>query len=166
MRKDLLYRIYRIGFGLFLLSLPCLQVFAQEKSPADEFSVPVMPPVHIHPGQAHAPYNTIPPTSGPHVEIHVGQKILKTPVPEEIQVHELEHGGIFIQYNCTHCDDLVAKLEKIAQAYEGVFVAPYPKMDTLIALTAWGKLAKLKEYNEEIIQRFIKSYLGAYPSGK
>jgi hypothetical protein len=155
-----------IGLGLIWLGLYYFQAFAQEKPSTDEFSVPVMPPVHIHPGQAHAPYNTIPPTSGPHVEMHVGQKISKTPVPEEIQVHELEHGGIFIQYNCTHCDELIAKLEKIAQAHEGVFVAPYPKMDTLIALTAWGKLAKLKEYNEEVIQRFINSYLGTYPSSK
>jgi len=151
---------------LCLCSFSSIPAFAEEKPTTDEFSVPVMPPVHIHPGQTHSPYNTTPPTSGPHVEMHVGEKILKTPVPEEIQVHELEHGAVFIQYNCKDCEELVAKLEKIVRAYDGVFLAPYPKMDALIALTAWGKLAKLKEYDEELIQRFIKNYLGAYPSGK
>lgn len=126
-----------------------------------KYAVPIMDSPHLSSlTQPHEPYNTNPPTSGPHFEGHVEQKISNQPIPKEIQVHELEHGGVLIQYNCKNCDDLIAKLEKHARSSEHVIMAPYPDMDAKIALTAWGKLAKLNEYNEEIITEFIKANAG------
>jgi hypothetical protein len=125
------------------------------------YAVPVMNSWHLSSlTQPHEPYNTDPPTSGPHFEGHVEQKISNQPIPKEIQVHELEHGGVLIQYNCKSCDDLIAKLEKHARSSEHVIMAPYPGMDAKIALTAWGKLAKLNEYDEKIITEFIKVNAG------
>ena len=125
-----------------------------------QFAVPEMASPHLGPGQTFTQYNTNPPTSGPHFEGHPEQKISGQPVPKEIQVHVLEHGGIMIQYNCKNCDDLIVKLGEIAKQYKDVYLAPYPDMDATIALTAWGKLAKFKEYDEKAIVKFIKINLG------
>ncbi|MBI4639475.1 MAG: DUF3105 domain-containing protein [Candidatus Tectomicrobia bacterium] len=125
-----------------------------------QFAVPEMEPTHLAPGQTFNQYNTNPPTSGPHVEDHPEQQISDRPVPKEIQVHVLEHGGIMIQYNCQNCDDLISKLGEIAKRYKDVYLAPYPDMDAKIALTAWGKLAKLEEYDEKTIVKFIKTSIG------
>jgi hypothetical protein len=125
------------------------------------FAVPIMESQHLNSlDQPHVAYNTNPPTSGPHFEGHVEQKISSKSIPKEIQVHELEHGGILIQYNCKNCDDLIAKLEKLARVNEHVVLAPYPDMDAKIALTAWGKLAKLNGYDEKLITEFINAYAG------
>jgi hypothetical protein len=83
------------------------------------------------------------------------------PVPPELQVHNLEHGGVLIQYNCPElCPDLVAKLEAVAKTREFVLVAPYPLMSTRIALTAWGRIETLNELDMASVQRFIDAHAG------
>ena len=108
----------------------------------------------------HMPYNSVPPTSGPHLHEIAGWGISKTPVPDELQVHNLEDGGVMIQYNCTDCDELIAHLEKYAAQYNRVIVAPYPRMKTRIALTAWGRIATMDEPDDFRIERFSKAYMG------
>lgn len=39
-------------------------------------------------------------------------------------------------------------------------LAPYPGMDTRIALTAWQRIDRLDEFDEERIERFIHAYRG------
>jgi len=128
----------------------------------------------------HKPYNSDPPTSGPHVPFIAKWGIYKIPIPKELQVHNLEDGGVVIQYNCQSCDDLIAKLEALVKRYlekasqeklkaddpsrptryEHLILAPYPGMDATIALTAWGRIDKLKSYDEARIMQFIEAYVG------
>ena len=56
--------------------------------------------------------------------------------------------------------ELVKQLEGIALQYEEVIVAPYPLMQSKIALTAWQRIDTLKEFDEERIKAFIETYLG------
>jgi Protein of unknown function (DUF3105) len=92
----------------------------------------------------HIPYNTRPPTSGPHLPYLAPWGIHDQPIPEELQVHNLEDGGVLVQYDCHDCAELIAKLKAIVARYaDKVLLAPYPKMDTRIALTAWGGLTRL-----------------------
>jgi hypothetical protein len=111
----------------------------------------------------------------------------KTPILRELQVHNLEDGGVVIQYRCdTPCPDLVATLEALAaryrekaeaerakvspllkkpdepvrSRYDHLIVAPYPDMEKTIALTAWGRIDTLDRYDEARITRFIEAYIG------
>ena len=56
-------------------------------------------------------YNTRPPTSGPHLDSLARWGIHLQPIADELQVHNLEDGGVLVQYNCRDCDDLIRKLE-------------------------------------------------------
>ena len=167
--------------GWFLLQT---SVFAGPKAKgADEpgTQVPSLGNDHIRSVDSpHKPYNSDPPTSGPHVPFVARWGIHKTPVPKELQVHNLEDGGVIIQYHCPSCDDLVGKLEALVARYlekavqeklksadpgrptkyEHLILAPYPGMDATIALTAWGRMDKLKNYDEARIIRFIEAYAG------
>jgi hypothetical protein len=107
-------------------------------------------------------YNTSPPTSGPHLGSLANWGVHGEPIPNELQVHNLEDGGVIVQYNCPEgCSDLVAGLEGIVEGYrEGVILAPYPDMDTRIALTAWQRIDQFEEFDEGRIERFIRAYLG------
>jgi hypothetical protein len=138
------------------------------------------------PSAPHIPYNTSPPTSGPHLQWTAKWGVHKTPVLRELQVHNLEDGGVAIQYKCDGgCPDLVAKLEGLAaryaekaaaeraamgpprdprfpprSKYDHLIVAPYPDMERQIALTAWGRIDTFDGYDEARITRFIEAYIG------
>jgi Protein of unknown function (DUF3105) len=110
----------------------------------------------------HVPYNSDPPTSGPHLPYLAPWGIHTTPVARELQVHNLEDGGVVIQYHCPNgCPDLVDKLATIVKGYERqVLLAPYPGLKTRIALTAWTRLDAFDDYDEARILRFIRAYRG------
>jgi hypothetical protein len=108
----------------------------------------------------HAPYNSDPPTSGPHLPYLAPWGIHTTPIPKELQIHNLEDGGVVIQYSC-ECPELVGKLTSIVKRYDhGVILAPYPGMKSKIALTAWTRMDSFDEFDEARIVRFIKAYRG------
>lgn len=113
-------------------------------------------------GIPHFPYNSDPPTSGPHVGYLAQWGIHAGAIPKELQVHNLEDGGVLVQYICPEgCSDLVEKLQAIVSRYNRqVILAPYPGMDRRIALTAWGRIDKFGEFDEQRILRFIKAYRG------
>lgn len=109
----------------------------------------------------HRPYNSDPPTSGPHLPYLAAWGVHESPIPKELQVHNLEDGGVLVQYNCTDCPELVAKLRDTVGRYKnGVILAPYPGMDARIALTAWTRIDKFNEFDEARIVRFIEAHRG------
>ena len=108
----------------------------------------------------HEPYNSEPPTSGPHLPYIAPWGVHTRPIVRELQVHNLEDGGVMVQYNC-ECPALVEKLKAIVQRYDRfVILAPYPGMKSTIALTAWTRLETLDELDEARVTRFIESYRG------
>jgi hypothetical protein len=72
-------------------------VFADSRQPGKE--VESLGNEHIASIDApHKPYNTDPPTSGPHVGSLAPWGVSQEPIPDELQVHNLEDGGVAIQY--------------------------------------------------------------------
>ncbi len=112
--------------------------------------------------EKHIPYNSSPPTSGPHLPYIAQWGTHTEPIVNELQVHNLEDGGVLVQYNCPQgCPDLVASLKAIVLRYPTqVILAPYPGMDGRIALTAWTRIDKLDAVDEKRIVRFIEAYRG------
>jgi hypothetical protein len=114
------------------------------------------------PGEPHVPYNSDPPTSGPHLPYLAPWGVHTAPIAKELQVHNLEDGGVALQYNCpSGCPELVEKLAAIVRQYPTqVLLAPYPGMKHRLALTAWTRLDAFDEFDEARIQRFIRAYRG------
>jgi uncharacterized protein DUF3105 len=112
--------------------------------------------------EAIPPYNSDPPTSGPHLPYVAPWGIHTEPIPRQLQVHNLEDGGVMVQYNCPEgCPDLVDRLKTLVSGYEHqVILAPYPGMKARLALTAWTRLDAFDEFDEGRIQGFIKAYRG------
>ena len=119
--------------------------------------------LHIQtPEEPHTPYNSEPPTSGPHLPYLAPWGIHTEPITKELQVHNIEDGGVMVQYNCpSGCPDVVEKLKAIVQEYpDRVILAPYPGMKTRIALTAWTRIDTFDRVDESRIKGFIKTYRG------
>ncbi|HEX3177090.1 MAG TPA: DUF3105 domain-containing protein [Methylomirabilota bacterium] len=108
----------------------------------------------------HEPYNSTPPTSGPHLPYIAPWGVHTKPIANELQVHNLEDGGVVVQYNCD-CPELADKLAQIVRQYDRfVVLAPYPAMKSRIALTAWTRLETLDDFDAARVERFIKAYRG------
>ena len=121
--------------------------------------------IHIVFGQPHPSYNSNPPTSGWHTGDQVAPwGATRTEIPDEIVVHNLEHGGIWISYKDPKDTALVEKLEALASRYRSkVIVTPRPKNDAPIAVAAWDRLLKLSAYDEKRIVEFIDVYKNKGP---
>jgi hypothetical protein len=110
--------------------------------------------------EPHEPYNSTPPTSGPHLPYIAPWGVHTKPIVNELQVHNLEDGGVMVQYNC-ECPELAEQLASVVRRYDRfVILAPYPAMKSRIALTAWTRLETLDHFDAGRIERFIKAYRG------
>ncbi len=110
-----------------------------------------------HSGVPDGGYSTSPPSSGPHSTRVPPWGEDRGPVDEILQVHALEHGGVLVQYNCPNaCLNLVSDLRSITERHDTkVILAPYTNMESLIALTSWGKIDLLEEFERERIEEFV-----------
>jgi len=119
-----------------------------------------------HSGLPEGGYSTSPPTSGPHAP-QAPPWGEQSSLFEPSQVHALEHGGVLVQYNCsTPCLELVRNLRLITSGYDrGVILAPYSRMDSRIALTSWGKIDLLDEFDLERVEKFVSKNRGRAPEG-
>ena len=123
-------------------------------------SVPILLSPHIPLSASHPPYNSDPPTSGPHTDALAPWGVHNDRIDKEMQLHNLEDGGVVINYSCQDCPDLVERLKVITGRYDRVVLAPYSGLDRRIALTAWGKIDKFDEFDEARIVKFIKAHIG------
>jgi hypothetical protein len=84
-------------------------------------------------------YNSFPPTSGPHDAQWVIWNVYDSPVPQINLVHNLEHGGIAVQYGS---EVPKATVDQVVAWYaddpNAIVVAPRPDLGKRIALTAWS----------------------------
>lgn len=109
----------------------------------------------------HVAYNSDPPTSGPHLPYLAPWGIHTRPLSKELQVHNLEDGGVVVSYKPECADRVLEPLRQIVTRYaDHVLLVPYPGLDRCIALTAWTRVDKLDEVDERRIARFIDAYRG------
>ncbi|MFQ5830098.1 MAG: DUF3105 domain-containing protein [Candidatus Methylomirabilia bacterium] len=153
---------WSVGSGALIVAAVVVGWFAYQAAanlPGE--AIPSLGNAHIQTlTDAHQPYNSDPPTSGPHVAWIAPWGIHTSPIPKELQVHNLEDGGVLVQYNC-ECPELAEQLRAIVVGHEKhVILAPYPGTDARIALTAWGRIDTLDEFDEKRIVRFISAFKG------
>jgi hypothetical protein len=110
------------------------------------FDYPALePPTHVTEGDP-TTYKANPPASGMHYFPTRPWNVYPTPVPRGYWVHNMEHGGIILLYNCpTDCPDDVAKLVAIVNSRMPdqfgevrLLVTPDPLMPRRFAALAWG----------------------------
>ena len=135
---------------------------------------------HISLGTFGSGYSEKPATSGPHWqgaeawELPNGRMVdapadwgkYDYPLPDEVLIHNLEHGGIGFHYDTElcgdTCDELIKQFEDIAPRTQFI-ISPYAGLDKKIAITSWRHSLNLDEFDEAAIQEFIDEYLDRAP---
>lgn len=128
-------------------------------------AVPVQPADHIKPSEPiPGLYLSNPPVSGWHYAETAKWGVYDEEISDQILIHNLEHGGIWISYKLDAPPEVVDNLKKIAGEYKSkVILTPRLANDTLIALVAWGRLDKFDYFDEARIKKFIKAFKNKGP---
>lgn len=123
---------------------------------------------HIDPGGSHPPYNSSPPTSGwhydyPHAPSAWGIK--DEPLAPEVFIHNMEHGGIILHYNCPE-DDCEVEVEQMKDIIRNArtdetILMPNPDMESRFALTAWNWLLEMDVYDDDLARDFVRNHLNS-----
>jgi hypothetical protein len=112
-------------------------------------------------------YNSNPPTSGDHYADTEEWGISDTPLVVEKLVHNLEHGGIVIYYNCEKCDDLIVTLKdltnRLAAKDRKIILTPNKNSDAKIALAAWGYYDTMNDLDENRVWSFFNDHINRGP---
>ena len=125
------------------------------------------------PADSSKAWNTDPPTNGPHYGVAAIFGEYDEALEQARVVHNLEHGGVFIQYGNKVPASTVQQLREFyADHTSGTLLAPYPSLGDKVALGAWvytpeeltsgsngqGYVAKCTTFDEAAFAAFLEEY--------
>jgi hypothetical protein len=135
----------RLAATTTLLALAALSVlaFGASGSPAAKActvkTYPGQPVKHTQNIDLKPRYNSFPPTTGTHYQYPAKFNLYTFPLPQLVVVHNLEHGGVAIQYGRKVPKKTVAKIKAwYLGDTNALLVAPLPALGNKIAMTAWN----------------------------
>lgn len=110
-------------------------------------------------------YEDVPPTSGDHDPCWAPWGVYATEIPDERWVHNLEHGGVVLLYDCPDgCPDEVAQMEAIIaeRAVHGI-LTPYAALPTRFAAVAWGYRLTTDCFDVDVLDTFWDAHVDRAP---
>ena len=121
---------------------------------------------HVDVGKA-IQYAEYPPTSGQHWPVVAKWGVVyPEALPDEVYVHNLEHGGIVLLYKCaTPCPEVVPQLTELLGSlpkskygYPKVVISPNSRIKTRFALLAWTRLDEFDKLDRDRVVRFVQAW--------
>ncbi len=117
-------------------------------------------------------WNTDPPSSGPHYQQTAIYGAYDEQLQQQLVVHNLEHGGVSIQWGPRVPDEEVEALRSwyADTDQDGLVLAPYEPLADQIGLAAWrlldqnasgkgeGIVAKCPTFDQEAVEAFLDAY--------
>ena len=135
---------------------------------------PGLKPDHLNDLEAKPKYNSTPASSGPHYFEPALWGAYEEPVSQLRLVHNLEHGGVIIQYGSRAPEGTAdALLSFWRDDPNGVMVSPLPSLGDKIALAAWtvddaraseddyhgeGRVATCPRFDQEAFETFREEF--------
>jgi Protein of unknown function (DUF3105) len=128
-------------------------------------SFPEQPRRHVSVLPRSFRYNSFPPTSGPHAPRPVRLLVyIEGSLPQLAVVHNLEHGGIVVQYGRRVPPSVRWGLVTWYLGHAtGVVIAPLPRLGAKIALTSWRHRALCDRFDAAAFSLFRSTYLRKGP---
>lgn len=145
-------------------------IIPMECDPGEEESASAEAAVHVEVGTT-VDYTTEPPCVGSHYGFWQAWGRYDAPVRPEVYVHNLEHGGMVLLYDCPEgCPDVVQSLEGWARRVPaddgGAFrwiVTPRSGMPTRVAAVAWGHVYRASCVNPAELDAFRAAHYRQAP---
>lgn len=123
--------------------------------------------------EPHAPYNSAPPSSGPHFGGLGPWGVSEEAIPPELYIHNLEDAGVVFVYNCSsECDDFTGSLATLVEdrpeptlmltPFDGAIADPDGTSYRAAAI-AWSRVFYFDELTDDVrseIDDFVNIYHG------
>jgi hypothetical protein len=155
------YIIVGLIVALFIAGFAALVIVdARQKagsSPPDGVqSFDVGPPgVHT---EGDGDYAQTPPAGGEHNPVWQNCGFYEEPITDELAVHSLEHGAVWITYTPGIPQDELETLRDLSEGNDYVLVSPYPDQGSPVVASAWGKQLSLESAEDSNLERFVNAY--------
>ena len=108
--------------------------------------------------EAPVKYPQTPPVGGDHNPAWQNCGVYTEAVPNELGVHSMEHGAVWINYRPDLSAAAVATLGKFANGRTHVLVSPVEGLGSMIVLSAWGFQLDVETPDDSRIGEFISTY--------
>jgi hypothetical protein len=123
--------------------------------------------------EAPVDYNETPPVGGIHYPVWQNCGVYEQPIKDELGVHSLEHGAVWMTYDPDLPASELEILTNLAQQSSHRLLSPYPGLPSPIVASAWGFQLRLETADDPRLAQFIRQYeqgpttpeLGAVCSG-
>ncbi|WP_148612962.1 DUF3105 domain-containing protein [Nocardioides rubriscoriae] len=102
-------------------------------------------------------YDHTPPAGGDHFAAWMDCGVYDTQVADELAVHNIEHGGIWIAYDPDALDD--AQVAALAdQVPDNGIMTPYAGLDAPVVVTSWERQVALDGVDDPRLRTFVDTY--------
>ena len=103
-------------------------------------------------------YAQSPPVGGEHNPVWLNAGFYEEPVRNEIAVHTLEHGAVWITYNLDLPTDQFETIRDLVQDQNCVIASPYEDLPSPVVASAWGKQLRLDSADDPNLEQFVSAY--------
>lgn len=100
-------------------------------------------------------YNSNPPTSGPHYGQAPAWGFYPEPMEDELAIHAIEHGGVWISYKDLNEDEIDLLKDFAKNNSKSVIITPRDKNESRISAVAWTKLTQFESVDVDALQKFL-----------
>lgn len=163
----------RLALGLLSAAILAVAGYALWVSvrPAAGQAIPVMEDTgHVPEDAPPGPYNSDPPTSGPHFQgdfeagfYDEADLASLPPHPEGYLVHNLEHGYVIFWYNCAlldeqGCSGLKEQIRATMETFDNLKLIAFPwnSLEEPVVMTSWGRMLSLESFDPGQARAFIE----------
>jgi len=160
------------GLAVSVLALVGFLIWRGSRPLAGE-SIPIMANSedHVNEGDDPGPYNSNPPTSGPHYgqEFDAGfydqsSPQAQVPFPEGYLGHNLEHGYVIYWYNCSlldevGCDQLKEQIQTSIEKNNATKLIAFPSssIDVPVVMVSWGQMQRFENFDQGLAKKFVSA---------
>jgi hypothetical protein len=149
--------------GLVLAGAALYRWVSQDNSDAIPPSLPGVVRYDVQHGRDHTKgivqYPQTPPVGGPHNPKWQNCGFYGGTVQNELAVHSLEHGAVWVTYTSkadkADVDALAAKVKKTPYT----LMSPYENQAAPLVLSAWGHQLTVKSASDPAVDKFFSSYV-------
>ena len=108
-------------------------------------------------------YSNFPPAGGPHYDIWQNCGFYNVELRNELVVHSLEHGAVWVTYRSDASPEDLESLVALAERNNYLLVSPYENQQSEIVLSAWSRQLYLNSIDDARFVDFLDLYLGGGP---
>jgi hypothetical protein len=104
-------------------------------------------------------YDLTPPVGGEHFAVPGTCGFYEEePPPDEMIVHDLEHGAVWVAYDPGLDDAQQITLRELVAQQAKVIATPYPDLESPIVVSAWGRQLALDSADDPRLAQFVTTY--------